>query len=187
MRQNRRMVALDKRVWKTKENIKKTFFELSKSNGMQVKVAELCDKAYINKSTFYRHYRDIYDLAEELREDLVCEIMNKFENKNLLFSNPEAFLSDMKKVTDEYEGKIRLLFPELFDFINRLNTSLCEIYISDTTDRKDTVKMAFLIGGASYAFLTYPDDETDHIIAGYISAISGDSITPGSKISCLSH
>lgn len=37
---------------------------------------EICKIAQINKSTFYAHYRDIYDLSDTLEKETVAEILN---------------------------------------------------------------------------------------------------------------
>ena len=43
------------------------FLELRSKKALEkITVRELCEKAEINKSTFYTHFRDIYDLSEYL-------------------------------------------------------------------------------------------------------------------------
>ena len=55
---------MDRRIEKTKLAIKNAFMELrSKKSLEKITVKELCELAYINKSTFYSHYDDIYALS----------------------------------------------------------------------------------------------------------------------------
>ena len=54
---------MDLRIEKTEKGIKNAFIELrSKKPLEKITVRELCEIARINKSTFYSHYKDIYDL-----------------------------------------------------------------------------------------------------------------------------
>ncbi len=41
----------------------------------EITVAYICEKSGVSKSTFYRHYRDVYDIYEQLIEDFMkrCE------------------------------------------------------------------------------------------------------------------
>ena len=51
---------MDIRIEKTKTAIHNTFLELrSKKPLEKITIKELCEKAQINKSTFYSHYKDI--------------------------------------------------------------------------------------------------------------------------------
>ena len=53
---------MDLRIEKTERGIKNAFIELrSKKPLEKITVKELCESARINKSTFYAHYKDIYD------------------------------------------------------------------------------------------------------------------------------
>lgn len=56
---------MDKRVIKTKKAIRQAFISLRQNKPIEkIYVENLCREALINKSTFYRYYRDIYDLVE---------------------------------------------------------------------------------------------------------------------------
>lgn len=64
---------MDIRIEKTKTAIHNTFLELrSKKPLEKITIKELCEKAQINKSTFYSHYKDIYDLSDQLETDVVA-------------------------------------------------------------------------------------------------------------------
>ena len=62
---------MDIRIEKTKTAIHNTFLELrSKKPLEKITIKELCEKAQINKSTFYSHYKDIYDLYDAYEKDI---------------------------------------------------------------------------------------------------------------------
>lgn len=51
-----------------------------------ITVRELCEMARINKATFYRHYRDIYDLAEKTEQGIqsgLFRLLDKGKNRPL--------------------------------------------------------------------------------------------------------
>ena len=62
----------DLRVVKTKENIKDGFVHLLSENAFKdITIQMLVCECKINKSTFYRHYQDKYDLIEQISHDLI--------------------------------------------------------------------------------------------------------------------
>lgn len=85
----------DLRVIKTKNAIKKEFLHLMEKKELdKITVTELVQKALINKSTFYLHYHDIYDLYEDVLNDFFSETMDINLNFNQFFNKPEAFIRD---------------------------------------------------------------------------------------------
>nr|MCR5545095.1 TetR/AcrR family transcriptional regulator [Lachnospiraceae bacterium] len=57
------------RVRMTKHLILDSFVELTKEKPFnKITLKEVCEKAEINHSTFYRYYKDIYDWREQLEE-----------------------------------------------------------------------------------------------------------------------
>ena len=61
---------------RTKRMIKAAFGDLlsSKKSIEKITVSELAEKADIAKSTFYNHYDDVYAVAEEFENDILCSV-----------------------------------------------------------------------------------------------------------------
>ena len=58
---------MDLRERKTKRAIKDAFLQLRVKKPLErIRVKELSELAQISKATFYLHYKDIYDLSEQL-------------------------------------------------------------------------------------------------------------------------
>ena len=95
-------MAEDRRVRKTKKAIHDVFCELAKEQKLnEITIKELCAKADINKSTFYLHYRDIYDLANSIQTTFVedvCAIINEYSYDIIIEKAPEIW----KRVADQY-------------------------------------------------------------------------------------
>ena len=67
---------MDIRIEKTRQSIINAFIELRSHKELErITIKELCEKAQINKSTFYAHYQDIYHLSDTLETEVVVSIM----------------------------------------------------------------------------------------------------------------
>lgn len=88
-------MAEDRRVRKTKKAIHDVFCELTKDKKLnEITIKELCTKADINKSTFYLHYRDIYDLANSIQTTFlqdVCAIIDEYSYNVIISKAPEIW------------------------------------------------------------------------------------------------
>ena len=73
------MKQQDLRVVKTVNNIESTFIALLEEQGFaSITVQDILDRALINRKTFYRYYRDKYDLAETVIRKFFKEINGYF-------------------------------------------------------------------------------------------------------------
>lgn len=65
-------MAEDARVRKTKEKLSNALVELLKENEFSdISPAWICEKAGINRSTFYRNYRNTTELKEEMEKKIL--------------------------------------------------------------------------------------------------------------------
>ena len=84
---------MDLRIQKTLRNIRMAFMELIKEKPVDdITVKELCERALINKATFYSHYENIGELIVLLEDEYVNEITGKIDFADLFFTDPEQFL-----------------------------------------------------------------------------------------------
>ena len=88
----------DQRVRITKLMIKNAFLSLLKAKNLQnITVSELCEKAEINRGTFYLYYKDIYDL----RDVLVNAFIDDFKKKLLpIFLFNKNHLTDLEFIEE---------------------------------------------------------------------------------------
>ena len=64
------MAKIDVRARYTRKIIKESFYTLLREKPVEkITVKELCEKAEINRSTFYKHYLDCYDLLNKIEEE----------------------------------------------------------------------------------------------------------------------
>ena len=86
---------MDMRVEKTLTAIRKTFEEMiMKMDYEKITVKDLCDRARINRKTFYCYYPSIDDLLFELQMEISKDHVEKVKNYN--------FPEDQDKMTREF-------------------------------------------------------------------------------------
>jgi Transcriptional regulator len=85
---------------KNSEAMKQAFIELLAENPInKVTVSEICKKAEVNRSTFYAHYVDVYDLLEKLEKEISNEMVLAFVGKQAK-SMDEGFENIFKYIKD---------------------------------------------------------------------------------------
>ena len=66
---------MDKRIINTKKKLTNTMLTLMKEKRLQdITVLELCKKANINRTTFYKYYKDVEDLVIKIEDSLLVEL-----------------------------------------------------------------------------------------------------------------
>lgn len=81
----------DSRVRRTKKLIRQGLITLAKNKSIsKITVKELTDCVEINRGTFYLHYKDVYDLVENIEEELYSEFDEKISSVSSeeLLKNP---------------------------------------------------------------------------------------------------
>lgn len=150
---------MDIRITKTKKSIINSFLELRSKKAIEkITVKEICEKAEINKSTFYTHFKDIYDLTEYLEAQIASDVISNLQNPEHLFSNPDRFIWDLFYAYASQERLIRTVFSgsRANMLIVRIESSLKKIIFSLRPEYKDNVNanvlFTFSIYGSYYAY-----------------------------------
>lgn len=127
-------MSSDPRSRQTEEIISDAFFELlSKKALNKITVKEICDKAQINRTTFYKHYIDIYDLNEKIENSLFKTYRGLFEvlEAQGIEQGIVEMLNRIKQNADKYKillsaDKNSFFNEKLADFIyNEITPMLC--------------------------------------------------------------
>ena len=81
----------DLRVTKTKMNLYEALMKLMKEKTFEeIKVSDICNVALTNRSTFYDHFADKYELLDSLINDLEKDLIKKLEENNI-YSNAKEY------------------------------------------------------------------------------------------------
>ena len=79
--EERSMVYSAKRM-KTEALIKRTFLEIYRERDIsRITVKDICGRAGINRSTFYDHYTDAFDLRERIEAETIDMLQERFREK----------------------------------------------------------------------------------------------------------
>ncbi|MCC8098567.1 MAG: TetR/AcrR family transcriptional regulator [Clostridiales bacterium] len=71
----------EQRVLATKRRIYSAFLQLMQEKAIhQISISELCRLADINRSTFYHHFGNQYDVLAELTEDFLAQLEERLQN-----------------------------------------------------------------------------------------------------------
>ena len=71
----------NQRIMLTKRLLKNSLLELlEQKNIKKISVSELCQKAGINRSTFYNHYGSQFDVLKDMELDMINDLDNIWEN-----------------------------------------------------------------------------------------------------------
>ena len=159
----------DLRIVKTRKVLKETFLDMRKEMPLEkIRVRELCKRALVNKSTFYNHYEDIYQLSEEMENEAIREFLNRFEAKDCFLSDPLRFISEMPAAFDSNMALLDPLFRGRFDaaFL-KLTEQLKKLYITSETPVAEEIRVTFLLNGALHTLreLKYVKKYDDALLA----------------------
>lgn len=150
---------MDIRIVKTKNGIINAFLDLrAKKEIEKITVKELCEKAMINKSTFYAHYRDIYDLSESLEGQIADEIIKRLEHPESILTNPQKFNRDLFYAYLSQEHLIKTVFSGsrvnklLTEIENSMRKIIFELNPEYKEDAAANVILTYNIYGGFYAF-----------------------------------
>lgn len=102
----------DRRVRRTKKLLKDSLASLLMEKDINdITVKEIVDLADINRGTFYLHYKDIYDMLNQIENDMICdleEIANKFPG-SVLKGAPKPYIEEIFQYVKENQEFCRML------------------------------------------------------------------------------
>ena len=162
----------DRRINRTKKLLTNAFIALLlEKNLNEITVKELCEKADINRGTFYLHYQDIYDLKQQLENDIhkqLNDIMDSLpdtlntDNTQKMFLYLFAFFENNRQLLKAFLGpngdisfqkKTQTLFRERY-----LNILLRDTKVGNITNIDYSYN--FIASGFTALIETWLNEET---------------------------
>ena len=144
---------MDKRKQKTKTAIAKAYMTaMMEHPEAPVTVTEICRRADINKTTFYRNFNDIWDLYYHLIDLFVDYVITEELIEKLLTKPSEYFA-----ILDEQLAK---LSPEMLAFVSKSVSDVClqiekrtKAYLKGRFGELDEVLLEFVFGALERGYL----------------------------------
>lgn len=122
---------VDRRIRKTRAQLRQGLAELLKEKSLkEITVKELVEKVDINRSTFYLHYADIYDMMEKIENELTEEIEDLIRTHPVSPFNEDSFpfIEDIFSILAENRDICAALLGPNGDisFLHRIEKLLAE-------------------------------------------------------------
>ncbi len=170
---------MDLRTERTRNSIKHAFFELRKQKPLEkISVKELAELAYINKATFYTHYRDIFDLADQLENNFFDSVLAEVHYLDYLITSPALAVTELTKALSAERPTSDILFSGSRQgyYAQKLNTALRKVidakYPEKVNDLQWNIIITILIQGCYHAFQMYSTEDNIEEISQIIGAIN---------------
>ncbi len=104
---------IDLRIIKTKNILYQTLIELmQKIPFEEIKVTDICEKALINRSTFYAHFSDKYELLSSYI-DTLKESLEEELKKNQNIHNTKEYYLEMLRLFFNHVDEKRLVYQAI--------------------------------------------------------------------------
>lgn len=155
---------------KTKELIKKTFAELinEKKSLNNITVTELVKRANINRGTFYTHYDNIYDIAEDFETEAIEFLINDEQEFNTYENIHEYFdkvIVHLKSNETTYKLLLSSSVPS--NSLNKLNKLLNEkiiTFLENNKFKNYDLNAIFFVDGLMALVLKYFKEEIPYTL-----------------------
>ena len=109
---------MDLRQKKTIRSIQNAFLKLRSEKEIErIRIKEIIELAEISKGTFYLHYHDIYDLAEQMQSEVINNVIGYIEHPDAVLENQQLFTKELLEAFLAQQNLITLLFSQSQDAI----------------------------------------------------------------------
>lgn len=157
---------MDLRIVKTKKSIKNAFLELRKKKPLErITVRELSEAAMINKTTFYLHYSDMYELADEIENDTIQKIFNELPCLDSLFTNPAKLTKEIVTAFYNNHDIISTLFWDIRSakLVDKVEQEVKKRTLKDNSSVEEQLMLTFLVQGAFHTAIKYKNESVDKV------------------------
>ena len=167
----------DLRIVKTKKVLFNSLLNLMKiKNFEKIKISDICEESLVNRSTFYAHYDDKYELLIDLFEERKLSLLKVFEdNENKVFS--KEYLMELLSILIDHIEENKEIYSAII--ANNRNGILIDFLI-DAIERDVSEKLK---GNSEIKISDLPIDIIVKFYVGGLINIGIDCITRTKKYS----
>lgn len=132
---------MDRRVRKTKAQLREGLARLMQKKSIkEISVKELVDEVDINRSTFYLHYTDIYQMLHKIEEEAMQNITEVMQNHPIDPGNPDSvlpFIVQFFSIMDKDRDLCLAFLGPHGDmaFVEQIENLLAETFLKQLPDR----------------------------------------------------
>lgn len=154
----------DLRTKRTRASIKTAFLTLRAKKPLEkITVKELAELAQINKATFYLHYRDIYDLSDQIEDELLTESIQLLKPTDPVLDDPSAFVRQLIDACEPQRQTLDIVFSNGRESVlpDKLEARIKAYYYKENPHMADNlyvdILLSFMIQGAYRAYAKHED------------------------------
>lgn len=153
----------DLRIVKTKKALHLTLIKLMKEKSFEdIKISDICNEALINRSTFYAHYDDKYELLIDLVDTLKNDLFDNLNKNKNIVNTKEFYIELIRLILDHIDEQKEIYYSILMSNRNSIITDIIlDVTIKDINDRIEIDN------------ITSSDIPTDIIVKFYLGAVVG--------------
>ncbi|WP_345840681.1 TetR/AcrR family transcriptional regulator [Bacillus sp. P14.5] len=108
---------MDRRKQYTRMVLKESLMDLLQEKSISsITIKEICEKADINRSTYYAHFANQYELLDSIEEEFIEDLVGTLTQYNLSKEDDSLQMSE-----------------KFFEFIAE-NSEVCQTLLSENTD-----------------------------------------------------
>jgi len=157
---------MDLRTERTKRSIANAFLELRKQKPIEkITVKELAELAYINKATFYTHFHDIYDLADQMENEFMESIIQELPHPESIITDPALATRELSDALIAKSNITNILFSGSRQgyLSEKIYITLMNYITSKYPDQefglRKHIVLSIIIQGCFHAYQTFANDE----------------------------
>ena len=167
----------DLRIVKTKKILFNSLLNLMKTKNFEkIKISDICEESLVNRSTFYAHYDDKYELLIDLFEERKLSLLKDFEdNENKAFS--KEYLMELLSILIDHIEENKEIYSAIL--ANNRNGILIDFLI-DAIEKDVSERLK---GNSEIKISDLPLDIIVKFYAGGLINIGIDCITRTKKYS----
>ena len=139
----------DLRIVKTEKAIREAFLEIRKEIPLErIKVSDICKRALINPSTFYKHFSDVIDLSDTIENELVNKCLEEHDYTDCLFTEPLCYFKGFQKSISANQEELYTVFKGRNGILMEKTEKIMRVrYLSGDISEEEKIKVIFTMGG----------------------------------------
>lgn len=176
----------DARVRYTKKVLRESLLHFMHFKAItEISVKEVCERAEINRATFYKHYKDCYDLLEQIENEMLEEYLSSIENVSNL--DVRELVSSILDMIDKNRDLCELLAAgrlgdglvrKMMDVAHKEGVAYWHTLLADTDE--ETIEMLFIcLANGLLTLLLYSNGKfSREKLIGFAENIVKSSLSP---------
>lgn len=158
---------MDRRIERTKKSIKDAFALLISQKSLnEITITDIAETANINRKTFYSYYAGIYEVIDEIEDEIACIFEDTIKNEDMhtFLENPHKVLHSLDQIVsknfDFYANLLRMKETSSLNtkIVGKIKEQIVQAFLADYPDKdpeKVEVIINFIFSGIVEAFCNW--------------------------------